>query len=384
MGDIRKATDLKDELFVPVSLLRDVRMASVDSDKNSAVKLVSPMGFTEEMPRQVTMAKYRRLDGRKVKMASWKEGSQYLVVQGQNVLWYAAYIPVGERVGVVYPDKTGRVANKVAHRRGDFVVCPSTPSKSPDKSRLYIISNDWFHRMFRFTPEAVEVAKNILAIQQESVGAQTDSSVGMGRTREETPSRPRASSPTAGRSRRRAADVSYPDIASLGAQHEDTVELPHRPMDTDTEPVRAEVSATSVAARQRSQKNGRPQVILKRTIIGSSYVEFIIPSDGTTVEVEKNPDKLREYLETHDAAVAKAMARLSDAAGKFVGVQLIYPDGSGSADVSLPEVARLAQLGLIYNLGFRIREGGKGVLHGRNGTKLAELPMEHASFTAGL
>lgn len=111
---------------------------------------------------------------------------------------------------------------------------------------------------------------------------------------------------------------------------------------------------------------------------GSGTVEFMLVSQGRVVSVPMKRENIQEFCEKHIVALMTVKLRLVDSSGRFVGVQANYPDGSGTDDFSIKEAVTLARAGLFYNLSYRVQENGRGVLYGRNGTKLAELPSTEA------
>lgn len=374
MSNVVSADKLSKELFIPVQMLRDVRKASMNNKKDEAVKMVSPLGFLENIPRSRLLNEFRRLDGRKIKLMAWKGGQEYLVTMGVNSLWFAVYVPADAQVGVAYPDGSARVANKSQHERGDYVVCPSTGNGEPDMSRLYIVSNSWFHRMFKFTRKSIEATQALAEkvqskvihnpsvydnitfdvkpeprqseIQPEGVEDETPETVVKSETEPRMSHRERVARAVqmegAGWSK-----VVYPDI--YGAVGDET-----------------EVKSKEL-----------PVAILKRYVTGSRSVAFLVPSEGLDKVVPLNQDSLDAFERKYKIRGARAVQKIVSPTGTLYGMVLSYGDGTGTTELTLRETAMLARLGLIDNLALRTKNG-RSFIYGKGGTKVADLPAVEA------
>lgn len=365
MSDIVDAKRLPNEVFVPVSLLRDVRKASVQKKGDKEVSLLSPLGFVENIPRKRLLDEYRRVDGHKIRMVSWKVGQKYLVCVNRNQMWFAAYIPPESQVGVGYPDGSARVANKNHHERGDYVVCPADGEGRPDVSRMYIVSNSWFHRMFRFTARAVEIAKEIARNPRNGIALSASSPAGSSKqtaraeaAAAEKPAKKPDESVTEPRisHQERVARATAMETAGWAKVHYPDI----YGGDSDTKP-----------------KAVTRQAILRKYTTGTKTVQFFIPDDGSVKQVELTVKAVEQFERKYTIRGAKATERVVDGQGRTIGIVLSYKDGSGATESSMQEAAMLAKLGLVDNLVLRSKNG-RGYLCGKGGTKLAELPAIQA------
>ena len=169
--------DLNIQYFVPAELLVDIRKARLVKSKRGdsrgyAIKASSPLGITEMFKKEDIKRAFRPINDKKKKISfmSWKSGHDYYIVRNIRQLWYLAYIPkdckvIFQRAGQDY------VANRGGQcSAGDYIACPSDANGRPDKSRPYLIGNQWAIRMFRFTREAVEFAFRLASETPDNAG----------------------------------------------------------------------------------------------------------------------------------------------------------------------------------------------------------------------
>lgn len=340
-----EAVDVKmvsSELFVPVVLVRDIRRATIEDGK--AVKLASPMGFSEQSEKEAVRVRFRRLDGKKIKLAGWSQRQPSYIMTPLRELWFACYVPGNYKVSVPRADGKVAMANMKGNKHGDYLVCPATPSSKPDKSRVYVVSNMWFHKMFGFTKDAEERAKKLRAgIKLTPIRQGEQSEIADFR-----------------------ATATHVEPKQKAAQGEGLAEPTGEvPVDNHEVPV-------------GRPKIAYPKVGKRRVYIGSIKDNCIAIHDWSTQDIiyraPIGPGVLKAS-EDYDLEKAEVTHKIEHEGRRWFVIRLNkHSDSEGRYVLCAANgLLRLTQSGVIKDVAV-VERGGRNFLRGYNGLKLDELP----------
>lgn len=151
---VRKVTlsSLPDDLFMPVIKKVDIVSARILSRQEreqlnvqrggADVLIETPSGRSMLITRNQLIENYRLLNGGKIKLSSWKNGVNYLIMKPANSNAFALMVP--RKYAIVLDNN---VSNSVG-MPGVYVVCDSSEDGSIDKSSAHVVDRILFRKMY--------------------------------------------------------------------------------------------------------------------------------------------------------------------------------------------------------------------------------------------
>lgn len=339
MENVIDISQLNQGLFVQVALVRDIRKATIEQD--GSINIASPLGFSEVISKAETTAKFTRLDGKKIRLAAWSRKQTNFIMTPARMLWYACYVPPKFKVRIAGQGGKPIIANMTARNSGDYIVCPSTPNGKPDMSRLYIVTNQWFHRMFGFTAVGEEQAKKIRA---NGVGKNREFAEPIAVKPEKNDEVLLSAEARPARKPEAVADkpkVNYPTVRK-------NEEAPNN-VTGATEYAFIEYTGTKVCFRNN---------VTNKIVI---------------LDTKADSNELCKFTEEHKVSQARVGYKITDENGKLQGFVIFYGT-NGRSIVSTQNLMRLVKANLVYNVSI-VERDGKMFVRGYNGFKLSDLPL---------
>lgn len=163
---------IPDLMFLPATLTRDIRKASVITIKEREagepdIVLESPLGFSDTVYRKdfVNIFKYR--DGRRIKLGAWKKNDGNLVVAGCEDSMYAMFLPSDYLLDVPTTDGMRALNPGTIDSRGVYLICPSDDYGQVDRQQVYILSPKFFRKMFKMSGSIQDNAKKCDILQRK-------------------------------------------------------------------------------------------------------------------------------------------------------------------------------------------------------------------------
>lgn len=154
--------NIPDKAFIPVLIKRDIVKARIltHSEKmgmpggSSDVQIESILGYKRLVSRKEILRDYRYLNGKKVKLAGWRNGKAYTVMSAVNTRAVAMMLPVNCVMSV-----GNKRVNNSKSKYGDYVICVANAEGNIDRSTASVVSRNTFRKMFSVLPNEV-IEKN--------------------------------------------------------------------------------------------------------------------------------------------------------------------------------------------------------------------------------
>lgn len=154
--DIR---DIYSFSMIPAVKVRDLlRVRLMTSSEKSKIErggndiiAIDPFGHTETISRDDLLAHYTYLSGKKIGIAAWKSGLEYLVLCQDESPAFAMMIPENCQIQL-----NGKVYTPINKRgTGQYIVCLADADGNPDPNTLSVLSATMFHKIFYIPPSRV-------------------------------------------------------------------------------------------------------------------------------------------------------------------------------------------------------------------------------------